>query len=162
MSRSSCSAPSCPSTRARSACRACAPSSVTCPPPATAGSAGTGTSPPRCPQGMSCSRSGTWRGTARPPRRGGARDGVRRRGRRPSPPSAILLGAGRRQYEAASVTLEAGDLLLFYSDGLIERRDRPLEDGLATLCWAAAGGADPEQVIDAVLGALGSTDPEDD
>jgi serine phosphatase RsbU (regulator of sigma subunit) len=77
-------------------------------------------------------------------------------------PSGILLGAGHAQYEAASVTLEAGDLLLFYSDGLIERRDRPLEDGLATLCWAAAGGADPEQVIDAVLGALGSTDPEDD
>ena len=77
-------------------------------------------------------------------------------------PSGILLGAGREQYEAASVTLAEGDLLLLYSDGLIERRDRPLEDGLATLCWAAAGSADPEQVIDAVLGALGTTDPEDD
>jgi serine phosphatase RsbU (regulator of sigma subunit) len=77
-------------------------------------------------------------------------------------PQGILLGAGRERYEAASVTLEAGDLLLFYSDGLIERRDRPLEDGLATLCWAAAGSPDPEQVIDAVLAALGSTDPEDD
>lgn len=77
-------------------------------------------------------------------------------------PSGILLGAGRDQYEAASVTLDAGDLLLLYSDGLIERRDRPLEEGLATLCQAAAGSADPEQVIDAVLGALGSTDPEDD
>jgi serine phosphatase RsbU (regulator of sigma subunit) len=77
-------------------------------------------------------------------------------------PSGILLGAGREQYEAASVTLETGDLLLLYSDGLIERRDRPLEDGLATLCGAAAGSADPEQVIEAVLGALGTTDPEDD
>jgi len=77
-------------------------------------------------------------------------------------PSGILLGAGREQYEAASVTLAEGDLLLLYSDGLIERRDRPLEEGLATLCWAAAGSADPEQVIDAVLGALGTTDPEDD
>jgi serine phosphatase RsbU (regulator of sigma subunit) len=77
-------------------------------------------------------------------------------------PSGILLGAGRDRYEAARVTLERGDLLLFYSDGLIERRDRPLEAGLATLCWAAAGGTDPEQVIDAVLDALGSTDPEDD
>jgi serine phosphatase RsbU (regulator of sigma subunit) len=77
-------------------------------------------------------------------------------------PSGILLGAGREQYEAASITLETGDLLLFYSDGLIERRDRPLEDGLATLCGAAAGSADPEQVIEAVLGALGTTDPEDD
>ena len=77
-------------------------------------------------------------------------------------PSGILLGAGREQYEAASITLETGDLLLFYSDGLIERRDRPLEDGLAILCGAAAGSADPEQVIEAVLGALGTTDPEDD
>jgi serine phosphatase RsbU (regulator of sigma subunit) len=77
-------------------------------------------------------------------------------------PSGILLGAGREQYETATAGLETGDLLLFYSDGLIERRDRPLEKGLATLCQAAAGSADPEQVIDAVLGALGSTDPEDD
>src|ERR1022692_189085 len=77
-------------------------------------------------------------------------------------PSGILLGAGREPYEKASAALETGDLLLFYSDGLIERRDRPLEEGLGTLCRAAAGSADPEQVIDAVLGALGSTDPEDD
>jgi serine phosphatase RsbU (regulator of sigma subunit) len=88
---------------------------------------------------------------------------VRGAGTRPlGQPSGILLGAGREQYEAASVTLETGDLLLFYSDGLIERRDRPLDEGLATLCYAAAGSADPEQVIDAVLGALGTTDPEDD
>lgn len=77
-------------------------------------------------------------------------------------PSGILLGAGRSGYEAAFVTLEAGDLLLLYSDGLIERRDRPLDEGLATLARAAAGIADPEQVIAAVLDALGSTDPEDD
>jgi serine phosphatase RsbU (regulator of sigma subunit) len=77
-------------------------------------------------------------------------------------PSGILLGAGCEQYEMATTSLENGDLLLFYSDGLIERRDRPLEEGLGTLCESAAGSADPEQVIDAVLGALGSTDPEDD
>jgi serine phosphatase RsbU (regulator of sigma subunit) len=77
-------------------------------------------------------------------------------------PSGILLGAGRARYEAASVTLEPRDVLLFYSDGLIERRDRSLEDGLAVLCWAAAGRADPERVIDAALDALGTTDPEDD
>ena len=58
--------------------------------------------------------------------------------------------------------LAAGDLLLLYSDGLVERRDRPLEAGLATLTQAAGGIGDPEQVITAVLAALGSTDPEDD
>jgi serine phosphatase RsbU (regulator of sigma subunit) len=77
-------------------------------------------------------------------------------------PAGILLGAGRSAYEPMTVTLEPGDILLLYSDGLVERRDRPLDEGLNTLARAAAGIADPEQLIAAVLGALGSTDPEDD
>src|SRR5215831_12741113 len=77
-------------------------------------------------------------------------------------PSGILLGAGHGGYQEASLFLESGDLLLLYSDGLIERRDRSLEEGLATLTVAAAGISDPGRVIDAVLTALGSTDPEDD
>jgi serine phosphatase RsbU (regulator of sigma subunit) len=77
-------------------------------------------------------------------------------------PAGILLGAGRSSYEAASLALEPGDLLLLYSDGLIERRDRSLEQGLATLTGAAAGINDPERVINTVLAALESTDPEDD
>ncbi len=77
-------------------------------------------------------------------------------------PSGILLGAGREGYEAMTVTLEAGDILLLYSDGLVERRDRSLDDGLSTLAKAAAGISDPEQLIAAVLDAQGSTDPEDD
>jgi serine phosphatase RsbU (regulator of sigma subunit) len=78
------------------------------------------------------------------------------------PPAGILLGAGRAGYEASCVTLEPGDLLLLYSDGLIERRDRSLEEGLAKLAGAAAGIGDPEEVITAVLAALGTTDTEDD
>jgi serine phosphatase RsbU (regulator of sigma subunit) len=77
-------------------------------------------------------------------------------------PAGILLGAGRGGYQEASLFLEPGDLLLLYSDGLIERRDRSLEEGLATLTSAAAGISDPGRVISAVLSALGSTDPEDD
>jgi serine phosphatase RsbU (regulator of sigma subunit) len=77
-------------------------------------------------------------------------------------PAGILLGAGRDGYQEASLFLEPGDLLLLYSDGLIERRDRSLEEGLATLTGAAAGINDPGRIIDAVLAALGSTDPEDD
>ncbi len=77
-------------------------------------------------------------------------------------PAGILLGAGRGRYDAMTVTLEADDVLLLYSDGLVERRDRPLDEGLATLARAAAGIGDPEQLITAVLEALGSTDSEDD
>ena len=78
------------------------------------------------------------------------------------PPAGILLGAGRDSYEAATLALASGDLLLLYSDGLIERRDRSLEDGLAILTAAAASARGPSEVISAALAALGSTDPEDD
>jgi serine phosphatase RsbU (regulator of sigma subunit) len=77
-------------------------------------------------------------------------------------PEGILLGAGRAAYEAATLQLEPGDLLLLYSDGLIERRDRPVDDGLAMLTDAVAGIADPELAAAAALRALGTTDTEDD
>jgi serine phosphatase RsbU (regulator of sigma subunit) len=77
-------------------------------------------------------------------------------------PDGILLGAGTDGYAVTSVRLRAGDLLLLYSDGLVERRGRSLDDGLATLVGAARGIGDPEQVIAAVLGALACTDPDDD
>ena len=77
-------------------------------------------------------------------------------------PAGILLGAGRGGYEAMTVTLEPGDVLLLYSDGLVERRDRPLDAGLSMLAKAAAGISDPEQLISAVLDAVSSADSEDD
>jgi serine phosphatase RsbU (regulator of sigma subunit) len=77
-------------------------------------------------------------------------------------PPGILLGAARSGYVAASLELHQGDLLLLYSDGLIERRHRSLDEGLAALTAAAAGISDPENMISAVLDPLGSTDTEDD
>jgi len=78
------------------------------------------------------------------------------------PPVGILLGAGDEEYSAAVLALAPDDLLLLYSDGLIERRDRSLEEGLAALSGAVRGITDPELAIDAALRALGSTDAEDD
>jgi serine phosphatase RsbU (regulator of sigma subunit) len=78
------------------------------------------------------------------------------------PPPGILLGAGNQEYVAATLALAPGDLLLLYSDGLIERRDRSVDAGVATLAAAVRGIADPERAIDAALRALGSTDLEDD
>jgi serine phosphatase RsbU (regulator of sigma subunit) len=44
----------------------------------------------------------------------------------------------------AVLRLAAGDRLLLYTDGLVERRDRPLDDGLTALVHAATGtGAAP-------------------
>src|SRR5580704_15367898 len=78
------------------------------------------------------------------------------------PPSGILLGAGQEEYAAAVLALAPGDLLLLYSDGLIERRDRSVADGPAILAAAVRGISDPEQAIEAALSALGATDLEDD
>jgi serine phosphatase RsbU (regulator of sigma subunit) len=78
------------------------------------------------------------------------------------PPSGILLGAGQEEYAAAVLALAPGDLLLLYSDGLIERRDWSVADGPAILAAAVRGISDPEQAIEAALSALGATDLEDD
>jgi serine phosphatase RsbU (regulator of sigma subunit) len=77
-------------------------------------------------------------------------------------PAGILLGAARSGYEATSLELFPGDQILLYSDGLIERRHRSLDEGLAALTTAAAGITGPEDMISAVLNTLGSTDTEDD
>jgi serine phosphatase RsbU (regulator of sigma subunit) len=78
------------------------------------------------------------------------------------PPAGILLGAGNEEYTATTLALASGDLLLLYSDGLIERRDRSVEVGVATLASAVRGIADPEHAIEAALQAFGATDLEDD
>ncbi len=77
-------------------------------------------------------------------------------------PAGILLGAGRRGYEAMTVRLEPDDIVLLYSDGLVERRNRSLDEGLSMLARAAAGNSDPERLIAAVLDALSPADSEDD
>jgi serine phosphatase RsbU (regulator of sigma subunit) len=77
-------------------------------------------------------------------------------------PEGILLGAGDRSYHVATEQLQEGDLLLLYSDGLVERRDQSIDDGLATMVAAACGVTDPDAVICTVLGAMGNTETDDD
>lgn len=77
-------------------------------------------------------------------------------------PEGVLLGAGTGCYSATSAQLNDGDLLLLYSDGLVERRGQSLDDGLAGLTAAAHGNGDPEQTVTAILDALRSAEPEDD
>jgi serine/threonine-protein kinase RsbW len=51
---------------------------------------------------------------------------------------------GQSERDEAELRLGGGDRLLLYTDGLVERRDRALDDGLAALALAvAAARAEP-------------------
>ena len=80
-------------------------------------------------------------------------------------PRGPLLGAAlTARYETASTTLELGDLLLLYTDGLVEYRDRSLQEGLApviaTLNRISATGE--PQPLAALLSELRRANPDDD
>lgn len=75
----------------------------------------------------------------------------------------ILLGAApEADYEEESRTLESGDVLLMYTDGLIERRDRSVLHSLDGLLRAMRHPADHlEARLDHLL-ALSPSDTDDD
>ncbi|MFC7564185.1 PP2C family protein-serine/threonine phosphatase [Actinomadura namibiensis] len=106
-------------------------------------------------------RTLVWAQAGHPPpvlRRGGGAELL-------SPPDGVLLGAvDEPRLTATTLTLERGDLLLFYTDGLVERRDRDLSAGFELLREAVAAccGAGPDDLIDHVLEALGAANPNDD
>ncbi len=77
-------------------------------------------------------------------------------------PEGILLGASEQPYSAATIQLQPGDLLLLYTDGLIERRGATFDDGLAALLAAATAVTDPQDEIAAVLRDLAVAAAEDD
>jgi phosphoserine phosphatase RsbU/P len=71
-----------------------------------------------------------------------------------------VADAARRQ--VTTLTLASGAVLCFFTDGLVERRDEPLDDGITRLCATVSPGP-PENVCISVMGALvGSEHPGDD
>jgi serine phosphatase RsbU (regulator of sigma subunit)/anti-sigma regulatory factor (Ser/Thr protein kinase) len=77
----------------------------------------------------------------------------------------LPLGAGAdSRYRHDTVEMPVGSVLLLYTDGLVERRDRPIDDGLELLHAAVVEGPrDPEQLIEHILERLvGSGERGDD
>ncbi|MFJ8436704.1 SpoIIE family protein phosphatase [Kitasatospora sp. NPDC094019] len=78
-------------------------------------------------------------------------------------PHGVLLGAmADARYEEYTARLAPGDVLLLYTDGLVERRDRPVEESVDQLIRAAGPpGPDLERYLDLLL-ELSPADTDDD
>jgi sigma-B regulation protein RsbU (phosphoserine phosphatase) len=61
----------------------------------------------------------------------------------------------------ATAGIGPGTRVCFYTDGLIERRGRPIEDGLALLCQAVTAQP-PDAACAAVMAALVGGEPAHD
>jgi PAS domain-containing protein len=54
-------------------------------------------------------------------------------------PAGLMLGADPDGiYAEVTTSLRLGDVLLLFTDGLIERRDQPIDDALRSLLWIAS------------------------
>ena len=73
------------------------------------------------------------------------------------------LGVGGVPFESTEFTLAEESVLVLYTDGLVERRGRDLDEGLDLLSRAAARrNGSLEQDCDAVLHAMSAEDSDDD
>ncbi|GKQ41128.1 SpoIIE family protein phosphatase [Streptomyces sp. A012304] len=78
-------------------------------------------------------------------------------------PPGMPLGVGGEPFEEVEVELPEGALLALYTDGLVESRDHPLDEGLQAFVSALADANLPlEDVCDHVLNTLDTHHGEDD
>jgi hypothetical protein len=80
-------------------------------------------------------------------------------------PGGLPLGAGLgERYPETTVALDVDDVLLLYTDGLVETRARPLDHGLAQLVDAASetGVRAPEALVEHLLSIVGPERHTDD
>lgn len=81
------------------------------------------------------------------------------------PPRGQLLGADpAAAYALTSQDLTPGDILLLYSDGLVERRGQDIADGLTALLAAATGDrlSSAAEAVETVLARLALPPADDD
>ncbi len=90
------------------------------------------------------------------------------RGGRTAPlerPAGAMLGViADAEYSTARLDLRIGDVLLLYTDGLVEHRRRGPDDGLASVISTVdeAVRASPEQPLAQLLSRLRQANPDDD
>ncbi len=78
-------------------------------------------------------------------------------------PPGMPLGVGGEPFEEIEVELPDGALLALYTDGLVESRDHPLDEGLQAFRAALSDADRPlEDACDHVLSALDTSHGEDD
>ncbi|MFF2654825.1 SpoIIE family protein phosphatase [Streptomyces sp. NPDC058045] len=78
-------------------------------------------------------------------------------------PTGPPLGTGGWMHASASVPLGPGSTAVLYTDGLIERRDQDIDEGVAALERALAGASgSPQVVCDRLVRTAGVTADHDD
>ncbi len=77
------------------------------------------------------------------------------------PPDVLIGAASGKPRRTATMGLPAGGLLCLYTDGLVERRGRSIDEGLARLC-AALTATDAEAACVRVMGAMSEHSPWSD
>ncbi|MFD8704511.1 SpoIIE family protein phosphatase [Kitasatospora sp. NPDC059648] len=81
----------------------------------------------------------------------------------PELPTGPPLGLAVLPFETVELELAEGSRLVLYTDGLVEDRERDIDEGLALLREALAGPPrTPEQTCADVLGAMLPAHPQDD
>jgi anti-sigma regulatory factor (Ser/Thr protein kinase)/PAS domain-containing protein len=78
-------------------------------------------------------------------------------------PTGPPLGTGSWPHTSGSVPLGPGHTAVLYTDGLVERRDRDIDEGVSALEQALAGATGAPQIVcDRLIRALGVTAGHDD
>jgi GAF domain-containing protein/anti-sigma regulatory factor (Ser/Thr protein kinase) len=78
-------------------------------------------------------------------------------------PTGAPLGTSFGGFQDMTIALEPESTVLLYTDGLVEERTRPIDEGLATLCAAASRWRrSPEALCDGVLLIMSERRPLED
>jgi serine phosphatase RsbU (regulator of sigma subunit) len=81
-------------------------------------------------------------------------------------PGGMALGVDpAARYDQASIRLHQGELLLMYTDGVVERRDHAIDDGVRALAHdvgEALRDSPPADRLSAALNHAGRSNPDDD